>query len=197
MNALKKEKIFNKTSLYSILIGLFVALAALAFIYMDALSIRSEQLPAMAPLPEITSQDVYRQKIVGTQDGLTKISVLCATYDRANSGTLSITLEDESGNTIQTWNTDVSSIDDNSYLTYQLNNKITDSNGRIFYLTITSDSLPGTAVTLYTSNFGGPKGLSSNMATSTYPSATLSNMSSRLLHFSMRRWSSLLCFCSF
>ncbi len=161
MNALKKEKILNKTSLYSILIGLFVALAALAFIYMDALSIRSEQLPAMAPLPEITSQDVYRQKIVGTQDGLTKISVLCATYDRANSGTLSITLEDESGNTIQTWNTDVSSIDDNSYLTYQLNNKITDSNGRVFYLTITSDSLPGTAVTLYTSNFGGSKGLSS------------------------------------
>lgn len=162
MNAFKKEKILNKTNLYSLLIGLFVAFAALAFIYMDALCIRSEQLPAMEPLPEITAQDHYRQKIVGTEDGLNKIEILCATYDRANSGTLTITLEDENGTPIQTWSRDISTIEDNSYLSLPLSSKITDSSGKVFYLTISTDSLPGTSITLYTSYYGGSKGLSSD-----------------------------------
>lgn len=161
MKALTKEKIFNKTNLCALLIGLFIAISALAFIYIDTLSIQSERLPAMEALPEITSEDMYRQKLVCTEDGLNKIGILCATFDRYNSGTLTIALEDESGNVIQTWNTDASSIQDNSYLNLTLDNVITDSDDRVFYLTITSDSQPGSAVTLYTTNYGGSKGLSS------------------------------------
>lgn len=161
MKALTKEKIFNKTNLYALLIGLFIAISALAFIYMDTLSIQSEQLPAMEALPEITSQDIYRQKIVCTEDGLNRIGILCATFDRYNSGTLTVSLEDESGNVIQTWNNDASSIQDNSYLNLALDTTISDSNGRVYYLTITSDSKPGSSVTMYTTNYGGSKGLSS------------------------------------
>ena len=161
MEALKKENIFNKESLGALLIGLFVAISALAFIYIDTLCIQSEQLPAMEALPEITSQDVYRQKIVCTEEGLNKISLLCATYDRANAGTFTVTLEDEEGSILETWNIDASSVSDNTYVSFSLDNKISDSKNRVFYLTITSDSAPGSAITVYTTNFGGSKGLSS------------------------------------
>ena len=77
MKTLKKENIFSKSGLGAMLIGLLVAISALAFIYIDILCIQSEQLPAMETLPEITSQDTYRQKIVCTEDGLNKISLLC------------------------------------------------------------------------------------------------------------------------
>ena len=161
MKTLKKENIFSKSGLGAMLIGLLVAISALAFIYIDTLCIQSEQLPAMETLPEITSQDTYRQKIVCTEDGLNKISLLCATYDRANAGTFTVALEDEEGNVLETWNTDASSVNDNTYSSFTLTNKIPDSKDRVFYLTITSDSAPGTAITVYTTHYGGSKGLSS------------------------------------
>ena len=70
---------------------------------------------------------------------------------------------DEEGSILEIWNIDASSVSDNTYVSFSLSNKISDSKDRVFYLMITSDSVPGSAITVYTTNYGGSKGLSSEV----------------------------------
>ena len=153
---------FNKNNLIALLIGLLVSLIALSFIYRDHMSIRSEQLPPYAAVPEVVDGELYSQRFVCTENSLNKILFLSATYSRANSGTLSVTLEDDSHNEIQSWSFDSADITDNSYLELPLDSRIDDSKDRVFYLNISTDSQPGSAPTFYTTYYGGSKGLSLN-----------------------------------
>jgi len=162
MNVSMKGKIFTKTNLCTLLAGLIVALSALSFICADRLSIRSEQLPAMAPLPEITADTSYQQSFLCTEDGLTKIKVLTATFARSNTGTLTFILEDSSGMTVQTWEVNAVSVPDNSYMDLVLDEKLIGCKDSYYVLNIVSSSLAGSAPTIYTTNYGGSKGLSVN-----------------------------------
>lgn len=162
MSSIRKSAVFNKTNLVVILAGLFIALSALAFIIDDTRNVQSESLPSSGILGEMTEENSYSQRFVCTEDGLSRIRLLTATYARANEGTLDISLGNESGELIQSWEVNASSLPDNSYADLALDNKITDSNGKVFFLKITSDSPEGAAPTMYTTNYGGSAGLSIN-----------------------------------
>ncbi len=156
------RRFLNKTNITALIVGLLTALSALVFIYSDALHVQSEQLPAMEVLPEIVEGDLYRQSFVPTSDGLTKIRLLPATYARINEGTMTVSLEDNEGQNLGTWQYDVSTLPDNSYIDLTLNNRIEDCSGRTYYLNVSSTSSNDSAATLYTTVYGGSSGLMHN-----------------------------------
>ena len=162
MSRSKLSRVFTKDNLIILLISLAVAAASLLFIYNDSLQTDSEKLPPMGIVSEITEGDTYTQRIVATRDGFSRFQIKYATYARTNSGTLTITLRDDDGNIIQTWHTDVRDLESSQQKTYKLDRRIGDSAGKVFYIDISSDSVPGFAVTLYTTTYWGSTGLSKN-----------------------------------
>ena len=162
MGKFDKSRLFNKNNLIAVLVSLVVVITALAFLYTDSLSIQSDPLPAMGALDEITAGQNYRQRFVCTNDCLTNISLLTATYARTNSGIMTVSLEDENGAVIQSWDIDQSEVPDNAFLSFPLDSKITDSNGRVFFIDIKTDSEPGSSASLYTTNYMGSSDLSLN-----------------------------------
>lgn len=162
MSKSTKNVLFNRNNLIAVLVGLAVALTALAFLYVDNLSYQSDSLPASGALEEIVTGQEYRQRFVCTKDGLSDIEILTATYARANSGNMTFTLEDEAGNDIQSWTLNQATLPDNAYVDLALDNTITDSNGKVYFINIVTDSIPGSSATIYTTNYGGSSNLSRN-----------------------------------
>lgn len=162
MGSSKIRRFLNRTNLAAILAGLFIAISALGYIINDSLNIQSESLPSTDILGEMTEDNIYSQRFVCTEDGLTKIRLLTATYARTNEGTVDISLDSESGKHIQDWSIDASVLPDNRYYDLTLDNRITESNGKVFFLTVTTDSKEGSAPTAYTTNYGGSAGLAVN-----------------------------------
>lgn len=162
MSKLNKSVLFNRNSLIAVLVSLAVVLTALAFLYSDSLSYQSDTLPASGALEEITIGQEYSQRFVCTKDGLSDIEILTATYARANEGNMTFTLKDESGNEIQSWTLNQATLPDNAYVDLALDNTITDSNGKVYFISIVTDSIPGSSATIYTTNYGGSSNLSRN-----------------------------------
>ena len=162
MSKFNKSVLFSKNSLIAILVSLAVVLTALAFLYSDSLSYQSDSLPASGALEEITTGQEYTQRFVCTKDGLSDIEILTATYARVNSGNMTFTLRDESGNEIKSWTLDLATLPDNAYVDLALDNTIPDSNGKVYFISIVTDSIPGSSATIYTTNYGGSSNLSRN-----------------------------------
>ncbi|MBR1796743.1 MAG: DUF2142 domain-containing protein [Clostridiales bacterium] len=162
MGIIEKKKIINRINLVTILMGVIVAIFALLFFYSDSLSFRTENLPAYDTVPPITRDDFYTQELHCTRDGLKEIDLLCATYARNNAGTIVLSFCDSSGNTIQEWAVDASTLPDNGYLQLILDNYIPDSHDKTYYLNVVSDSEEDTAATMYTTTYKDASGLSSS-----------------------------------
>ncbi len=162
MDNRKENPVFNKDNLTVFLLSLVVLLSALAFFFHDNMSFQSESLPADNFLPQIVAGDRYTQEFLCTHDGLSKIRLFTASFARSNSGTAFFTLNDMSGNAIQTWNIPAAAFPDNSYLDLVLDDPIVHSSGQRYLLSVASDSPEGGAPTIYTTVYGGSSGLSSD-----------------------------------
>ncbi|MCR5592612.1 MAG: DUF2142 domain-containing protein [Saccharofermentans sp.] len=162
MSRIDKKQLFSKENILILALCLVVAVIALCFIYMNTLSVSTEQLPAMVPLTDIAQGDLYSQEILCTEDGLTGIRILFATFARENKGTVTVTFSDLEGNLIQSWQRDASSFMDNTYVDFNLDEKIEDSADKRYIIGITSDSVIGESITIYTTNYGGSSGLDYN-----------------------------------
>ena len=158
----KISQFLNKDNLKILLISWVVAVTALAFIYQDTLSTQTESPAPMFPLDNISKEDTYRQQIPVYDNELSGLRVLFATYARANSGTITLSLKDDAFNEVQSWDIDTSAIRDNTYLDFNLDGKLTDCKDRTYYLDIDSTCEDGEAPTIYASWDGGASGLYRN-----------------------------------
>lgn len=164
MGKFNKNRLFTKENIIVLALSLVVAMVALSFIYMNTLSVSTEQLPAMSPMSDIAEGDFLSQEILCTDDGLTGIRILFATFARENKGNVTVTFREKDGEVIQQWVRDAGSFMDNSYVDFDLDEKIEDSGNKRYIIEITSNSNVGEAITLYTTNYGGSAGLTFNGA---------------------------------
>ena len=151
-----KHKIF--AILFSILLIVCLALG----VNNIATNSRSKTINLVYALDEITSDVTFTQTIIPEQDGLNAISLNMATYGRDNTSHLLCELTDEAGNRIHYWDVLCSTIIDNKEITLELGKPIADSQGKTYYLNITSDAVAGNGVTIYCNNGEGVSGLSIN-----------------------------------
>lgn|GEM_PF-490189 len=122
----------------------------------------SRELPVQEYVPEILAGEVYEQVLHCERGNLQQIQVFLATFNRVNHSTLTVTLTGEDGTQIQTWTKDCTLMLDNRYYTFDLGRTITESSGKTYRLTITSDAAEGEGITLYCNTDEGSEGLSCN-----------------------------------
>ena len=99
---------------------------------------------------EINRDYSYEQAIYSNHDNLESISVMFATYDRENSGTVYLELFDDSGLLIDSWEYDVSDLVNTTEYSLTLDSPLADSREKTYTLKISSDSAPGEGIALYT-----------------------------------------------
>lgn len=128
----------------------------------DFLTVQSAEIKNNGHLPEIVDGQKYVQEIHGGRNGLSKISLLLATFGRVNNSNIYISLFDNKGNLIQGWEIKSSLLRDNSYRTVSLDRIIENSKGEVYYLTITTDAVAKQGITVRTRNVSQKSGLSLN-----------------------------------
>lgn len=143
-------------------IAVFALLIVLYFVVKtdDFLTVQSEETEQTDFLPEITEGRHYSQEFLCDKNGLCKIRLYLSTFGRKNFSTLTVRLLNEDGDVLNTWDVDCSLLNDKAYQTFALDNKISDSGDKKFYLELTSDAEAGNGVTVGCSTKAEKKGLS-------------------------------------
>lgn len=100
---------------------------------------------------EILDGEVISQRIASPADHLTAVSVLTGTYDRVNSGTVTLTVTNEHGENIGTESFDASATQNNTYTEIRFSSPVQCSAGEMLTLSFTTEGgNPGNAITIYT-----------------------------------------------
>lgn len=107
---------------------------------------------ATTDIGEIT-EGINIKQTFKVEDGINRIAIKFSTYNRENSGTIEVTLLNKtSGENIQVWREDITSIKDNEYHDFILDIPIRDTEGIEFELKIKSIGCKeGNSVTIYSS----------------------------------------------
>lgn len=102
------------------------------------------------PLGEIYGSTIAGQSFIATDNKLTRIDVMLATYARENTEDVIFKLSEiDSAEQIVNITVDAEKIQDNTYHSFQFD-PIPQSNGKAYIFTISSpESLPGNAITIW------------------------------------------------
>lgn len=135
---------------YWVLVVLIYLVAHPQFRYTNTVS---DSLSASTSIGEIVDGMTISQTVVPPAQEMTGLSLLAATYGRANSGTMYLTLSDENGALLTQQSFDISALEDGKYTPVTLQEPITGRKGETLVLTITTQGCTeGNAVTLYAGN---------------------------------------------
>ena len=109
------------------------------------------EAPAMEyAVGELNDGKPLTQKLLSPADVLDRLEILAGTYDRANSGTLHISLEDERGTVLASLEADVSAVSNGTYTTLPFADRIQTEPGQELTLVLTTEGCtPGNAITIY------------------------------------------------
>lgn len=99
---------------------------------------------------EIVDGIELKQTFASPVDTLTDFHIMMATYNRANTGKMAITLSDEAGEVLFKTEIDLVTLQDNQYTAFQLVEPAQVSCGEMLTVILsTQGSVPGNAVTIY------------------------------------------------
>lgn len=116
-------------------------------------AVTSDVLSATSSIGEIVDGAIVTQSLTAPADQLTSIDLLAATYGRANTGTLHMTLTDASGASVAQQDVDISTLSDSKYTSILLDQPVTvERNSQLTLTLTTSGCTPGNAITLYFGN---------------------------------------------
>ncbi|XOQ42843.1 MAG: Transport permease protein [Clostridium sp.] len=106
---------------------------------------------AEAPVGEMTKGFLVQQTFQCDVNIIDAFSIEFATYQRRNNGTVTVSLSDANNDTVfYQEKVDVSTLEDNSFRTFQLPDKIAGMKGRLLTISVYSDDLDrANAVTVY------------------------------------------------
>ena len=143
-----KKVLLMIAAVYCILIIVIYAAAFPQFRYKE---ITSEAPAPMQVIGEILDGKKVSQRVMAPADRITVLSVLTGTYDRVNSGTVSLTVTNERGETIGAETFDASAVQNNIYTEIHFASPIACKMGEIITLSFsTQGCFPGNAFTIYT-----------------------------------------------
>lgn len=113
----------------------------------------SDSLSASMTIGEVTDGMQIDQTLIVPANELREISLMTATYGRANQGELVLTLSDEQGNELARQTVAAASFVDNKYTSVQLHEPVLGRKGETLLLSIaTQGCVPGNALTIYAGN---------------------------------------------
>lgn len=116
-------------------------------------SVTSDALSASNVVGELVEGVTVRQHLTVPASRLESISLLLGTYERENTGTVVISLEDESHAVVAQQSLDVAGVVDGKYTTIPLDTPLDGYHGQTLTLCITAQGCtPGNAVTLFAGN---------------------------------------------
>lgn len=145
-----KKFLIKCAAVYWVAVILIFLIASEQFHYT---AVTSEPLSPSASVGELTDGTVLRQRIVIPAERLEHIALLLGSYERQNTGTLIVTLEDESGAELVRQTLDISSVSDGKYTDIPLSAPLAGYQNEALTLVITPEGCtPGNAVTLYAGN---------------------------------------------
>lgn len=113
----------------------------------------SDSLSASMTVGEVVDGMQIEQTVIVPANELREISLMTATYGRANQGEMTLMLSDMHGSAIASETVPVSVFTDNKYTTVYLTEPIVGRKGEMLQLSIvTQGCMPGNAVTIYAGN---------------------------------------------
>ena len=116
-------------------------------------SVVSDSLSASMTVGEVTDGMEIEQTVLVPANELREISLMTATYGRANQGEMTLTLHDEQGNVLVSQTAPVSAFEDNKYTAIQLSEPLVGRKGETLRLSIeTQGCAPGNAITIFAGN---------------------------------------------
>ena len=115
--------------------------------------IRSDALSPAAVVGEIVDGVTVTQAVTAPADQITGIELLFDTYGRSNTGTLHLTLSDETGNTLVSRDVDISTLENTQYTAFTFGEPVNTQPDAQLLLTVSSTGCStGNAVTVYYGN---------------------------------------------
>lgn len=159
INKIKKYCSLDKKSLTLIIIILVVFFLYFWVQSLSFLTSSTDTFESNEYLPEILDGQEYVQQIHCEENGLAEIGLSLATFGRKNLSTAEVSLINENGEMIQSWDLNCSLLRDNTYYTLELNRRIKDSKGKTYFVKIVSDATENNGITIYCNNTIEQKGL--------------------------------------
>lgn len=148
LNDVRRSKILSIVRILYCIVGLVVFILIYPKLRYRAFS--SPSSLASMNIGVIMDGDEIRQSLTIPGDYLDTLSIMTATYDRINDGTVVISLEDENGKVITTEYIEASELKNNDYTDIKLSKALTGFKDKKMDLVITTkDVLNGSAVTFY------------------------------------------------
>lgn len=145
-----------------IIIFITISISIISVYYDDFRNAQSELIPATEPLGQILDGQIISQEFFCDENGLQSIKIFLATYSRTNYCSFVAKLYDNNGQLLQSWDIKTKNLKDNTYYTLMLDEAISDSNGKRFFLELISNGNDGNAITVYKNSSEGYSGLNVN-----------------------------------
>lgn len=148
----KKSKRFLLTlaALYWALVAVVYVVAGQQFHFT---AVTSDALSPLSVVGEIVDGMEIRQRMIVPADRLDSVSVMAATYGRANTGALLFAAENAAGEEIARASVDVSALEDGKYTPVYWDAPVEGLRGEAVTLVVSSQgAAPGNAVSLYFGN---------------------------------------------
>lgn len=148
----KKSKKFLLTlgALYWALVLMIYIVAGDQFHYTV---VTSDALSPLSVIGEIGEGIQVEQRLLAPVEQISSVDILAATYGRANTGTLNLSLKNAQGEEVAQGSADVSELKDGQYTTIPIQQTAPISNSEALTLTLTSEGAgEGNAVSVYYGN---------------------------------------------
>ena len=148
----KKSKKFLLTlgALYWALVLMIYIVAGDQFHYTV---VTSDALSPLSVIGEIGEGIQVEQRLLAPVEQISSVDILAATYGRANTGTLNLSLKNVQGEEVAQGSADVSELKDGQYTTIPIQQTAPISNSEALTLTLTSEGAgEGNAVSVYYGN---------------------------------------------
>ena len=151
MDAKKSKKMLDTLAVcYWLLVVMIYLVAGNQFHYT---AVTSDALSANNAIGELVDGMTVTQRVTLPADTTTSLSLMAGTYGRANTGTLHMTLADETGTIVAAKDVDVSIFADGQYTTIGFDVPVEAQRDSVMTLTLTTTGCaPGNAVTIYCGN---------------------------------------------
>lgn len=146
---LKKSKklLMILTAAYWALVALIYLVASPQFHQVAAVS---DTLSPSATVGELVDGVTITQRLYSPAEELTGISLMTATYGRANTGTLSLTLTNQAGEMLFSKELDISGVSNDQYTYIPIENPVSTERNEPLLLTLTTRNCQsGNAITVY------------------------------------------------
>lgn len=128
-----------------------IGIYAIAFPQFRYEQVSGKILTADSAIGEIVDGNVLRQNIAAPADVINEIKILTSSFERENTGTLTITVKDSAGAVLARRILSVSSVENNQYTTIPLDDFSAKAGQMLTIELYTNGCAPGNAITVYAS----------------------------------------------